>query len=261
MSFQMSLNPNPALSTILFDLDGTLVQHGHVLLPAKLAEWGHPRPAEAVHRAFQEQMQWVYQASAQLRLSDHPDEERWRQLWAELQRRALAQLGIPDPRGELQQRVYAFFGTNPVPPLYPDAMPVLQALREQGWRLGIVTQRSREGTLRFLEHHGLAQAFAVVVAGDDGVGRKPRPEPFHAALARLGSAPEHAAFVGDRVDDDCAGAQAAGLARAFLIDRYSSPQPNGRSPNGPPPFVHLSHLGQLLDHLPERPGHPQEVRP
>ncbi len=257
----MNLSPTSTLSTILFDLDGTLVQHGHVLLPAKLAEWGHPRPAEAVSQAFQEQMQWVYQASAQLRLSDHPDEERWHQLWAELQRRALAQLGIPDPRGELERRVYAFFSANPVPPLYPDARPVLRALRERGWCLGIITQRSRESTLRFLEHHGLTQAFAVVVAGDDGVGRKPRPEPFHAALARLGSAPEHAAFVGDRVDDDCAGAQAAGLATAFLIDRHNSHEGNGWSPGDAPPFIHLSHLGQLLDHLPERPGHPREARP
>ncbi|GEM_PF-867988 len=251
--------PQP-LNTILFDLDGTLVQHGHVLLPAKLAEWGHPRPLEEVNRAFQEQIQWVYQASAQLRQSEKPDEERWLQLWRELQGRALAQLGIQDPEGELQQRIYHFFAANPVPPLYPDAGPVLRALRAQGWRLGIITQRSRQSALRFLAHHGLHQDFHVVVAGDDGVGRKPRPEPFHAALAQLDSRPEAAAFVGDRVDDDCAGAQAAGLAAAFLIDRYGTHSPNGQASH-PGPFVRLTDLRELLDHLPESPYHRPEAQP
>ncbi len=54
-------------------------------------------------------------------------------------------------------------------------MPVVEKLHRDGWRLGVITQRGRSGAESFLREHGLAEMFPVIVAGDDGHGRKPGP--------------------------------------------------------------------------------------
>jgi len=227
------------IDAILFDLDGTLVQHGHVLLPAQLAEWGYPRSQEAVNAAFAVQIQWFYTYTAQLAAAGREDPHLFQRLYE----RVTLQLEIDDPIVPI--RMAAFYTTNPVPPLFDDVRPLLAQLETAKLSLGIVTQRDRRGALRFLSAHSLTRCFPVLVAGDDGCGRKPAPDPFRAALERLEVTPDRALFVGDRIDDDCCGAAAAGLA-AYLIDRSRQYTAEAASGN----FVHLHTLTELLAHLP-----------
>jgi FMN phosphatase YigB (HAD superfamily) len=65
----------------------------------------------------------------------------------------------------------------------------------------------------------------------------------------LDAAPANAVYIGDRIDDDCEGAAAAGL-EAFLIDREGvfSLEADKRDD-----FTHLTDLGDLLSHLPAQP--------
>ena len=49
-----------AIDTVIFDLDGTLVEHGHALLPPLLAEWGYPRSYDAVKEAVARQIHYFY---------------------------------------------------------------------------------------------------------------------------------------------------------------------------------------------------------
>jgi HAD superfamily hydrolase (TIGR01549 family) len=234
------------INTILFDLDGTLVHHGHVLLPEKLVEWGHPRSLDEVKQAFHDQIRWAYD-----QLNGNKEAGYSSLFWQGFYQRILGQMGISDD--SLSSRMVAFFAADPVPPLFEDVAPLLERLQGSSWRLGVITQRPRRGVIRFLDAHGLSVRFPVVVAGDDGFGRKPDPEPFFNALARLGTTPEQAVFVGDRVDDDCGGACNAGL-RAFLIDREgfygeeSGWSLNDRSGNRTE-FIRLTSLVELLDHL------------
>ena len=86
----------------------------------------------------------------------------------------------------------------------------------------------------------------MVVAGDDGLGRKPDAGPFLTAVTKLNATPSQAIFVGDRIDDDCEGALNAGLG-AFLIQTGQYPRPTGPQPAG---YISLTQLGKLLDHLP-----------
>ncbi|MCB0140922.1 MAG: HAD family hydrolase, partial [Caldilineaceae bacterium] len=95
--------------------------------------------------------------------------------------------------------------------------------------------------------HGLTELFQTIVAGDDGHGRKPNAGPFHAALHHLQSAGPHAVFIGDRIDDDCEGALAAGLRTAFLIDRAGIHAETAAERTD---FIHLAELVDLLAHLP-----------
>ncbi len=146
-------------------------------------------------------------------------------------------------------RVQTFFDAQPVPPLFDDVVPTVERLHAGGWRLGIITQRGRVGADRFVSAHGLASYFPVIIAGDDGHGRKPGSGPFLKALEMLDAAPANAVYIGDRIDDDCEGATAAGLD-AFLIDREGvfALEADERDD-----FIHLTDLGDLLSHLPAQP--------
>jgi len=229
------------LNTVLFDLDGTLVQHGHVLLPELLTTWQEERDLPEIKQAFAHQILWFY---------DHvADAERqgWvEELWQRFYKRILGDLGIPDADDSRARHVYDFFAGHPVPPLFDDVRPVLGHLRRDGWKLGIITQRDRAGADRFLRTHGLLESFPVIIAGDDGLGRKPDADAFHAALGQLHVTPTQAVFVGDRIDDDCEGALNAGLG-AFLIDRDDFHAATDHSLAG---YTPLARLDQLLAHLP-----------
>ncbi len=226
------------INTLLFDLDGTLVQHGHTLMPPILAQWGFPRDPAVVDDAVHRQIDWVYQQTALEGGALHDD------VYFEYQRRLLADLGIPDPDDARARQLDDYFATQPVPPLFNDTLATLDAL-DSNLKLGLITQRGRGGATKFLREYDLLNRFDAVICGDDGHGRKPTAGPFQAALALLDSHPNRALFVGDRIDDDCEGAHAVGL-RAFLIDR------DGRhveASQGREDFVHLRALTDLLPHL------------
>ena len=100
--------------------------------------------------------------------------------------------------------------------LYEDALPVLEALREQGLKLGLVSNTGRNLD-EFVAHHRLDVDAAI---GSGKFGRtKPHPTIFRAVLERLAVEPADAAMVGDSPEDDVEGARAAGIEAAFLLDR------------------------------------------
>ena len=87
----------------------------------------------------------------------------------------------------------------------------LVALKEQGYRLGLVTAKRRSTVeLAFARLPQLAGIFEVVVGGDETARHKPDPEPLELGLSRLGANPENAAYVGDSPFDMQA-ARAAGM--------------------------------------------------
>lgn len=101
--------------------------------------------------------------------------------------------------------------------VYPDVVPALDALREHGVRLGVVS--NWDSRLRgLLGRLNLEPYFdAITVSHEEGI-EKPHPELFRRALARLDAAPGEALHVGDVPELDGAGAAAAGIP-SMLIDR------------------------------------------
>ena len=99
--------------------------------------------------------------------------------------------------------------------LYEDALPVLERLRANGLKLGLVSNTGRDLDA-FVAHHHLV-VDAALASGAHGK-TKPHESIFRAVLERLDVEPAAAAMVGDSVADDVEGARALGM-RAFLLDR------------------------------------------
>ena len=97
--------------------------------------------------------------------------------------------------------------------LYPDAADCLRALRDAGYRVGVVgNQPGRaEGALADL---GL-QIDLLATSSRWGV-HKPDARFFARIATELDLPPEEVAYVGDRVDNDIRPAAAAGMAAIFI---------------------------------------------
>ncbi len=168
--------------------------------------------------------------------SDHP--ERSRRFWLDFYTRLVGELGYRGGDG-LARDLYRVFSDPARYDAYPDARESLQALRERGYRLGLISNFEPwlEDLLRRL---GLADFFSImVISGREGV-EKPHPRIFRIALERLGAPPGACLHVGDSPESDYRGAREAGM-RAVLLDRW------GRHPSFP--GERISDLRELLNLL------------
>jgi len=108
--------------------------------------------------------------------------------------------------------------------LYPGVLDGLQALREQGLALAVVTNKATEFTLPLLKHLELADYFDVVVCGDTCARRKPDPDPVLYACQQLGLSPKASVLIGDSVND-VAAARAAGCRALVVPYGYNEGEP------------------------------------
>jgi len=93
---------------------------------------------------------------------------------------------------------------------FPGVEDLLAELSAQGRKLGVVTSKRRRTVDLAFAVLPIEQFFAVVVTSGDTDRHKPHPDPVLFALERLGADPAEAAFVGDSPFDVRAG-KAAGV--------------------------------------------------
>ncbi len=106
--------------------------------------------------------------------------------------------------------------------LYDGARETLEALRDRGYRLGIITNGPLVQQHRKLDVSGLRPLLdTVLVSSEEGI-HKPDPELFCRAAARLGLAPSQCVYVGDHPENDIEGALTAGMQAVFLRTRLPS---------------------------------------
>lgn len=91
----------------------------------------------------------------------------------------------------------------------------IKTLKEQGYKLGIVTTKVRDVVMMGMNLARLTEFFDVIVTIDDVVNAKPHPEPVQKAMALLGSIPEETIMVGDNYHD-IEGGQNAGVKTAAV---------------------------------------------
>jgi putative hydrolase of the HAD superfamily len=107
----------------------------------------------------------------------------------------------------------------------PEAAGVLQALRDRGLAIGLLSNTHWPPAFheRFLERDGLAALLDARLYTSAMEFQKPHPSAFRAALEALGvDDPAQAVFVGDRPFDDIHGAQQVGM-RAVLRNNAAVP--------------------------------------
>jgi putative hydrolase of the HAD superfamily len=107
---------------------------------------------------------------------------------------------------------------------FPDAAPALEALRERGMRLVVVSNWD-SSLPEWLQRTGLSGLVDGAVSSAVVGHAKPSPQVFEAGLEVAGVAPAEALHVGDSLEGDIVGARAAGV-RGVLIVR-DGPIPHG----------------------------------
>lgn len=105
--------------------------------------------------------------------------------------------------------------------LHPEAISLLEAVRERGLKVGIVSNTPDPPDLWLdnLAADGVAEHVDVVVLSSQLGLRKPAPEIYRAVLDALGVQPEDVLFVGDRVREDVQGPAALGM-RTCLVTYF-----------------------------------------
>ena len=93
--------------------------------------------------------------------------------------------------------------------IFEGTLEGLQAMRADGMKLAVLTNKPTEFTVPLLEQTGLRGFFSAIVCGDTCEQKKPHPMPVLHACTLLGVQPAEAVVIGDSVNDAVA-ARAAG---------------------------------------------------
>lgn len=195
------------LQSVTFDLDGTLLDTIADLAEAcrlMLAELGEPtRTPDEVHRFVGKGMAVLVERC--LTRDRAPTAERLAQAIESFKR-----------------HYTAVNGSNTR--IYPGVLAGLDAWRNGGFRMGVVTNKPAIFTEALLERMGIADFFDVVVSGDTTDHKKPHPEPILHACRWLGVEPARNLHIGDSLNDVLA-ARAAGCAAFCVPYGYNEGRP------------------------------------
>lgn len=91
--------------------------------------------------------------------------------------------------------------------LYPEVKSVLEYFYGKK-RLALATFKSRQGTMKILGHFGILKFFDIIITVDDVANPKPHPECLEKVLAFYHIGPEEAVYIGDTVTDIATGKNA-----------------------------------------------------
>jgi putative hydrolase of the HAD superfamily len=198
---------------VLFDVDFTLAKPGPEFSPE-----GYARAAERFGLEIDPSRHAEARAAALADLQKHPELEHDEEIWIAFSERMLRGMGAEGDRvRECAVAIEQAWAQAEHFEIYADVLPVLDSLRAQDVKIGLVTNGARDLD-EFIDHHRLRERIDVAVSSRAHGRVKPHESIFRAALDELGVAPGEAAMVGDSPEDDIQGARALGM-RAFLLDR------------------------------------------
>ncbi|TDB96815.1 HAD family hydrolase [Nonomuraea longispora] len=228
---------------VLFDLDGTLLDHRGAA-DAAIVSWmsarapGHSRLGEVA--ALWAELEGPYLAMWQRGECSVQEQRR-------LRLRALCEeLAVPEP-GDLDA-AYADFAARYRRgwTAFPDAAGAVRELG--GFALGVLTNGAQQMQEEKVRAIGLGGLVGPVLTGEVLGGHfKPSPASYAGAASALGLAPEEVVLVGDDVVNDVTGPAAAGMPSVWL-DRSGVEPP----PAGFPRITSLTGLAGLFGDLGQR---------
>ena len=163
---------------------------------------------------------------------------------AEVMHQILIDLDVPVAEVDMKALLAEYnWGVFPGVVPFDDTHAVLEALRQQGYKIGLVTNSIFPMWMRDVE----LEAYDIIdfldarlTSGDVGY-LKPHPQIYHRILEMLEIRPEQAVFVGDRPQNDIAGANEVGLTSVLMAPSHLK-----RELDGVVPDHTISSLSELL---------------
>ena len=162
------------INTVLFDFDGTLVNTNDVII----ASWQHTYMYYLGREESLEKITACFGEPLLLTMEREFPEV--------------------DPRESAE--VYRNFqkeNTDELVKIFPGIKELLESLKTDGFRMGVVTSRTRESAQRYMDMFGIGDYFEEMVSCDDTDIHKPNPEPILLCLKKMGITAEEALMVGD----------------------------------------------------------------
>jgi len=118
---------------------------------------------------------------------------------------------------EFFTELYDYFATADCWRLFDDTLPTIEALKEKGFRIGMISNWDHR-LMSIVAQLGLADYFEHIFASSAVGVPKPGRLIFSKAIEAFGISPDQGLHIGDSLEEDYYGAQRAGL-HAVLLDR------------------------------------------
>jgi len=192
------------LDTILFDLDGTLINTNDIILRSFRATFDRHFPDTEV---TDYQLGTFIGPTLQQTFSNYTENQDEIQAMINSYREFYVEFEI----GNFQ--------------IYPDVLEVVKDLKSKGYNLCIVTSKFKEAAWPSFTHYGLENIFDAFVSLDEVIRPKPDRNPIDVALKHF---PNHKSviMIGDNQADIMAGQNAgvysAGVAWSFKGENHLS---------------------------------------
>jgi HAD superfamily hydrolase (TIGR01549 family) len=214
------LTPN-GIQAILFDLDGTLRYHrpssAHVFYDQAVRMGAADDSEKRLAATRWTHYYWAQSAELMEDLKIFGEKEE--AFWTNYSRLHLLAFGCPPDLAEtIAPQLHAFMleGYRPEDWVPPDVPATLKVLKDAGFRLAVLSNRTLPCD-DYVRELGLLEFFDFALVAGQVSTWKPDPEIFHHALQRMNIVPEQAVYVGDNYYADVVGSRRAGL-RPVLID-------------------------------------------
>ena len=210
-----------SVGSMVFDLDGTLVDHRSAsssAIKTWISRTGASTDAElALGVAEWTRLEHLYFSRYLVGEISFRDQRRGRmaELLAFLGRGSSHRLdALFDCYAELYEAAWIAFD---------DVVPALSVLRDLGYRICIFSNGERAQQERKVERTGLGDHIDGLITSSDLGMSKPEPAAFSAAWTALGLHKDRSCYVGDNLDVDVRAAAAAGI-RGVWINRVRDRQ-------------------------------------
>ncbi|MGI9385913.1 MAG: phosphoglycolate phosphatase [Methyloligellaceae bacterium] len=224
-------------TTIIFDLDGTLVDTApdlartlnHILTSAGQRSLSPEKVISYVGHGARQMLERGFQA-----------------------------VGISLSEDELDAHMATFldhYGANIAVESrpFPGVIDAISTLRSQGARLGVCTNKLEGLSRKLLDQLALSQHFEAIIGGDTLTVRKPDPEHLLSTIARSGGTPSRAIMIGDS-ETDIRTAKAANIPVIAVNFGYTIEPVESFEPD-----VIIGHYDDLIDHIDAMLAHMEAV--
>ncbi|MCM3029612.1 pyrophosphatase PpaX [Niallia sp. MER 6] len=175
---------NGKINTLLFDLDGTLIDTNELIISSFLHTLDFYYPGKYIREDV-----IPFMGPTLMETFGSIDAKRAEEMAA-------------------KYRAYNLENHDRIVTIFDGVYDTIKILKENGYKIAIVTTKLSDVVDMGLKLTKLDEFFDVIVALDHVTKAKPDPEPVLMALEKLGSSPEEAIMVGDNSHDILAGKNA-----------------------------------------------------